>query len=136
MKQPVTLESVATAFNHWRLSRVSLNQAVPDALREQALALLIDHKKSHIIVALKINHSALKKWLQTSDTLNPAFVSLPSPSSETQGTAATVIPHNITGLSITLHHASGTEMRINGDITPALLQSLTTSFAVSQGEKS
>ena len=62
MANPLTLESVSAAFDHWRQNRTSRKESVPISLREHAIKLLAHHSKSRVIEALKINHSMLKQW--------------------------------------------------------------------------
>jgi len=68
MTTPITLESVALAFNNWRRQRTSLSDRIPLDLQQQAIQLLQFHSKPEVIKALNINHKMLKRWQQPTDT--------------------------------------------------------------------
>ena len=123
------LESVASAFDHWRNTRTSRKQAVPTRLREQAIELLSQHKKSHVISALKINHSMLKRWQQKDDAVasGATFVALVNETPDPEASSC---------LQITLRNHLGGEMSITGDVTAAQLHSLAQLFAATQGTQS
>lgn len=77
MTTPLTLEAVRAEFSQWRSTRTSTRETVPVTLQEHALALLHQHKQSHVISALGLNHSTLKRW-QMARHQAAGFVSLPS----------------------------------------------------------
>ncbi len=120
MTTPVTLDSVASVFNHWRVTRTSPKAAVPDTLREQAIELLSHYKLSQVITSLKINHSMLKRWRGIDNSSNiTTFVPLQTGR----------LNHPVTSaLEITLQNLSGSEMRVKGDLTPAQLAHLMRAF--------
>ncbi len=49
MAQPNTHESVVTAFSHWRDTRTSSKETIPDILRHQAVELLNQYKKFRLL---------------------------------------------------------------------------------------
>lgn len=118
MVNPVTLESVASAFAHWRQHRGSRNESAPEVLRQQALQLLSHHSSNRVITALKINHALLKRWRQTSEPA-VAFIALPADVPKRDPSSP---------LTITLRNAHGAEMHIGGEITSDLVLHLVTSF--------
>jgi len=129
MTNPATLESTASAFDHWRHTRTSRKMAVPDALREQAIELLSRYQQSHVIAALNINHATLKRWRRKDSVSisNPTFVPLVAEVPESGITSS---------LQITLRNSLGNEMCITGDVTLAQLHRLTRSFVDFQGHQS
>jgi len=117
MANPLTLESVSAAFDHWRQNRTSRKESVPISLREHAIKLLAHHSKSRVIEALKINHSMLKQWRHKGERSAPTFVVLPPPK-----------PEATSSLQITLRNPQGAEMHITGSVTADQLCRLTQSF--------
>ena len=81
-----TLAEVVAELNAWR--NQGRQGAIPHPIREQAVALLADHKVSHVIDALGINHRMMRQWRQqyptqahlqsdvSAPTHTPAFVTL------------------------------------------------------------
>ena len=126
MAHSLTLDSVASAFEHWRNTRRSRREAVPAALRLQAVELLSRYTQIRILKALKINHSMLKRWSQR-DAAPKAmgFVPLPLPST---------VPVS-SSLQITLRNRQGGCMEITGAVSAAQLFSLAQGFAAQQGAK-
>ena len=81
-----SLSEVAAELNAWR--NQGRQGAIPDHIREQAVALLATHKVSHVIDALGINHRMMRQWREQChdcsltektpvlSTPSPAFVTL------------------------------------------------------------
>ena len=125
MSKPATLESIASAFDHWRNTRSSRKMTVPEHLREQAIELLNRYKPSHVIAALKINHSMLKQWRRNDNTSAPT----PTPAFVTLANEVDVpTPDLASTLKISLRHSFGHEMSMRGEITPVQLRALVQSF--------
>jgi hypothetical protein len=124
MVDPVTLESVLSAFDKWRQYRCSPKESVPKELREQAISLLMQHTQSRVATTLKISHVMLKKWRPKSAPMQAMFMVLP---------AETTNADRSETLQITLRNVHGVEMRIVGDITSDLVLRLANSFASSSG---
>ena len=55
-----SLDEVVAELNAWR--HQGRPGAIPDHIREQAVALLATHKVSHVIDALGINHRMMRQW--------------------------------------------------------------------------
>ena len=126
MTNTLTLESVASAFAHWRHTRRSRREAVPVALQRQAVELLSHYKQTRVLKALKINHAMLKRWSQRDEAPETTgFVPLPPPSSEARVNAS---------LQITLRNRQGACMQICGAVSAAQLFSLAQGFAAQQGD--
>ena len=127
MAHSLTLDSVASAFERWRNTRRSRREAVPVALRLQAVELLSRYTQIRILKALKINHAMLKRWSQR-DAAPKAmgFVPLPLPPS--------TVPVS-SSLQITLRNRQGGCMEITGAVSAAQLFSLAQGFAAQQGAK-
>lgn len=123
-----TLESVTTAFNHWRETRSSRKAAVPAVLREQAIELLSHYKPSQVITSLKINHSMLKRWRgddhASINSKTSTFVPL--------GTDTASQPR-VSGLEITWRNSLGSEMQVKGDLTLVQLTQLAHTFIRAEG---
>lgn len=124
MVNPVTLESVSSAFSLWRQNRVSRNESAPEFLRRQALELLAHHSSNRVIEALKINHATLKRWQRITEVMPSSFVALPTEPPR----IARSLP-----LQITLRNALGAEMHIGGDIPSDLACRLAASFVSMPG---
>lgn len=123
MINPITLESVTSAFNDWRTQRTSLGARIPLSLQQQAIQLLQTHSTSQVIKALNINHKMLKRWQQQqADTPACEFINL---------TRDPLADH--ASLQVILHNAQGGKMTITG-ITLSQLTTLTTAFSTSMGE--
>jgi len=125
MANPLTLDSVSAAFDHWRQHRTSRKEPVPIFLREQAIKLRAHHSKSRVIQALKINHSMLKQWQHKGERPASTFVALPPPTAEATSS-----------LQITLRNWQGAEMLISGAVSADQLCRLTQSFVSAAGARS
>lgn len=125
MTNPRTLESVSAAFDLWRQHRTSRKESVPTSLRDQAIKLLINHSRSRVIEALKINHSMLKQWQHKGERPASTFVALPPPNAEAASP-----------LQITLRNPQGSEMHIAGAMTADQLYCLAQSFVSAAGTRS
>ena len=121
MVNPITLESVSSAFERWRAQRSSRREKFPDELRQQALELLSKHTQSRVLGALKINHTTLKRWRAECDHA-PMFVSL-----------STEVCAPKAALQITLRNRFGGEMQISGDLSNEQLVNLAMSFTTNPG---
>lgn len=124
MTHPITLNSVATAFAHWRKARRSRREPVPVNLQRQAIELLAHYKQTHVLNALKINHTLLKRWQQNSVAPQVDFVSLPPQVCQTPAERA---------LEVTLSNRFGAQMTITGSLSAEQLAELTRSFTSAQG---
>lgn len=98
-----TLDSVASAFSHWRNTRAYRREAVPIALQEQALGLLKEYRTSQVTTTLKINHGMIKRW-RIARATEAGFVELP-PVATPQVTSST---------RFTISNAQGHQMHISG----------------------
>ena len=113
VSEPLTLESVATAFVDWRSHRAHRREAVPIALQQQAVALLEHHKQVEVLRALQINSKMIKRWRQShAPETVPQFVNL-----------ASAMPIS-SDLRITLCHPQGGHMEIFGALDAAQLSAL------------
>ncbi|MDE1465951.1 helix-turn-helix domain-containing protein [Spartinivicinus poritis] len=115
MSDSPSLDSVAQAFKAWRDNQPSGRSKTPIELRQQAIALLADHSISQVIKRLGLSHSALKRWQQTTDTVQPIktpFITLPMPESVSAP------------LCITLCLPNDTHMVIEGDLSSDQLMGL------------
>ena len=118
MEHPPTLESVATAFQHWREKRTHKGKT-PAPLKALALALLQDHQPSQVKAALNINSKALTAWQsEVSAIQSPlGFVEL-APALPTQAELPTAM------INVTLTRLQGTTVTVSGPLTPAHLSAL------------
>lgn len=109
------LSTVVSAFEHWRSNRNGRQVPTPNALREQAVALLNHYSSSQITSALRISGSQLKQWrISTAPTeTTPQFIHLPIPTSPTQSCA-----------KVELCFASGDQMHLSGVVDSDMLISL------------
>ncbi|MGF1529217.1 MAG: hypothetical protein ACFCBW_20900, partial [Candidatus Competibacterales bacterium] len=78
---PLSLETVAKALNAWRRHR--RGRQVPTPLRRQVVALLAHYAISHVVNALALNHTTVKRWQRElgdeaviAPALEPTFVPL------------------------------------------------------------
>lgn len=117
------LEAVVSEFDHWREQRIHRREAIPSPLRRRAVALLQHYKKAHVLSALRINTTMLKRW-QGAVEEPSTFVALSSP--------VETVPSS--SLHITLRHPRGAQLHITGAITASQLSSLAQSFIAAQGE--
>ena len=66
MNSAIPLETVAQHFALWRANRQSHGSSVtPINLQQEAVALKCNHSIREIVIALGINHSALKRWSES-----------------------------------------------------------------------
>ena len=102
------LDTLAEKFSQWRASRASRRTAVPTSLRQQAIELLKDYRKSHVIKALGINNTMLKNWQEqkAESSASGTFVSL---------NVAT--PAEEPALALTLINAQGATLQIKGNFS-------------------
>ena len=73
----ITLAKVVAELNTWRTQ--GRQGVIPHHIREQAVALLVDHKVSHVIDALGINHRMMRQWRQQYPTQAPSQSSVGEP---------------------------------------------------------
>lgn len=122
MEHPPTLESVATAFQHWRDNRTHKGKT-PAPLKALALALLQDHQPSQVKAALNINSTMLTAWQSESSAIQSlsssplAFVEL-APALPTQAELPAAM------INVTLTRLQGTTVTVSGPLTPAHLSAL------------
>ncbi len=125
MVNPLSLETVSTAFNDWRRHRTSSRGRIPLVLQKQAIELLAYYSKSQVLKALHVNHSMLKRWQQQEMAATEcAFIRL-TPESP----AASAQP----SLQVTLRNINGGELTITG-MTLAQITTLATHFTAPAGE--
>ncbi len=115
------LTLVANAFAQWRQTRPHRSTAIPDSLRQQAVALQTHYTKGKIINILRLSGSQLTAWTQQTkpDDHHTDFIPLPS------ATASAKEP-----LNLELSFRNGCQLRLSGDISPALLTALAQSVVV------
>ena len=113
------LAEVQAAFADWRQNRTG--QRFPRALREQAVALLADHRISEVMATLRVDHRALTRWRRErsqlkSNTPGDEFIELP-PAAEPRASR----PAPPTGVSMTLSRqdADGRCLSVSGQLSEA-----------------
>ena len=94
-----SLSEVQQRFEQWRQSRVRCNAPVPEALRQQALALCERHPVSRVTQALRINHAMIKEWRHDAA---PVFMPL----------SMAAEPADVVQLS--LQHPNGMQLQLSG----------------------
>jgi hypothetical protein len=118
------LQSAVLAFEQWRNTRTHGAAKIPEALRQQSIQLLPHYKVSHIIRALKLSHSQLKRWEHKGLKKVPAqtrFIQLPEENT---------VPANVndalnTGsLTVELQFPQGTQLRLSGNLSETMLSTL------------
>ena len=101
------LKQLADEFNLWRSHRPG-RKAIPLALRQQVVDLKSSYRVSHIITALGINYSTLKRWsADASSEVAPNFIALPVllPNTDT-ATTTDVLCELPNGIRLTLSSQS------------------------------
>ncbi len=101
MHEPSPLEQLANEFSAWRRSGLA-RKATPLTLRQQAVKLKSSYRVSHIITALGINYSTLKRWSAGENTSAPQFIALP-PDIDTPTITADVLCELPNGIRLTLN---------------------------------
>ena len=74
-----SLDAVAQQLNQWRNNRAHRNIPIPIEFKRRAIALLQNHSKKQVTLALGINHKMLTQWqksLQEISTEPPGFIEL------------------------------------------------------------
>ena len=102
------LDALAEKFTQWRAARANRRTAVPTPLRHQAIELLKDYRKSHVIKALGINNNMLKNW-QGQHTEPPA--------SDTFVSLNVAMPATEPNLAFTLTYSQGATLHIKGNFS-------------------
>ena len=108
---------VVTAFEQWRKTRSSRNNATPKPLRKQAVLLYRHYSSSRITEALKISGGQFKQWYNDYQSLiEPIdFVQLPV-------TLSPQINDVEEGeVKLELSFPQGEQLKLSGKITPTLL---------------
>ena len=111
------LATVVKAFEQWRQTRHNSTQVTPTELQQQAVTLLEYFSSSHIMAALHISGSNLKRWSQQQQQSTEQvteFVPLPL--------VEQPVPAQL-NLELTL--GQGCHIRLSGDISPAHLSAIT-----------
>ena len=120
-----SIDAVAQQLNQWRNNRAHRNIPIPIEFKRRAIALLQNHSKKQVTLALGINHKMLTQWqksLQEISTEPPGFIELSLDHEEPLDTPADSGPLNLTV------RYDGNQLQINGafsvaDVT-ALIQNL------------
>lgn len=124
-----SLQTLTDEFSRWRQTRTYVRAAVPDALRQKALAMLTRHSTAAVVEALGVTHSMLRRWaLDHADSgMDSAFISLPLATQETQ-TA------DDASMTLTISLNASQQIRLQGQFSPeqltALMRSIVTGMEV------
>lgn len=132
--QPLSpsLAAVEHQFADWRRTRTKLS--TPRELKEQAVALLGDHRRRQICQVLRISYEMLRRWeAELEPVSSAAFVTLPSPplpslsplspsspslSSPSPSALATPSPGRLS-VTLTRQRADGDAVSIAGELDEA-----------------
>jgi hypothetical protein len=130
MVDPLSLESVAAAFQDWRDNRPGKRQKTPIALRQQALALLAHYSVSNVIDTLGLSHSALKSWQRTAQCEQPSpdFVPLTPPVTPADNDTF----NSPLRIHVTFSH--GAQMSIQGALSGLQLSAIVRELKAGQGD--
>ena len=105
------LTHVADRFEHWRQTRTTLAEPIPQYLWEQAIALTTTFSIARVATRLRVSGGELKKRCAAHHAARSA------PASPALGfvevTATPVWPHPTVETEIELHRADGTRLRIH-----------------------
>ncbi len=107
-QEPSPLTQLANDFAIWRSNRLG-RKAIPLALRQRAVDLRSSCRVSHIITALGINYSTLKRWSENpSGKSAPDFISLPPlpPNTDAPKITTDVLCELPNGIRLTLNSQS------------------------------
>ena len=109
------LDAVSALFQQWRSQSVCRRTETPLELRTQAVALLQDYPRSHVVKALGINHTMLKQWQANpvAAQSSPAFIPL---------SVHRVSPP--TACELALDFGNGSQATLRGDFSLAELTTL------------
>ena len=118
------LDKCADKFTQWRATRENRRTPVPASLRQQALDLLNDYRKSHVIKALGINNTMLKNW-QGKETDSPPATPFIPLKTETTETASP--------LALTL---SDSQLHVTGNFSLAQLTAFAQGLCPTPGQES
>ena len=121
MQNPDEMMAIAvTAFQQWRNTRAHRVVKTPEALQQQAVALLAHFSSSKITAALGVSGANFKRWSSQKTTKHSLteFVALPA-----------VDEPQSAPLSLELAFSNGCHLRLCGDISPAQLTVITQSAA-------
>lgn len=113
------LAEVQAAFVEWRQNRTG--QRIPLALRQQAVALLIDHRISEVMATLRVDHRALTRWRRELSALKgdgpmQGFIELPEapvPVEEASGVTMGV------SMTLTRQAGDGSSLSVSGSLNEA-----------------
>ncbi len=105
------LTHVADRFEHWRQTRTTLAEPIPQYLWEQAIALTTTFSIARVATRLRVSGGELKKRCAGHhaapaapvSTVTPGFVEVP---------AAPAWPLPTSGIEIELHRPDGARLRI------------------------
>ena len=124
------LATVVKAFEQWRQTRHNSTQITPTELRQQAVSLLEYFSSSHIMAALHISGSNLKRWSQQQQQSTEQVAEfVPLPLVE-QPVPAQL---NLELLNLELTLGQGCHIRLSGDISPAHLSAITQHITANMG---
>ena len=105
------LEHCAEQFAQWRAERAHRREAVPETLRQQAVALLAHHRQTHILKALGINSNMLRRWRDAAlEATVPSSAFIELTTDEPVRAAASA-------LSLNLDYGDGRVCRIEADFS-------------------
>ena len=136
MTHPLSLDAVQAEFQQWRQQRAYPRSAVPEDLRQKALALRADFSLSKITKALGITYDMLRAWGgQDNKKISKAghsaaldFISLPTTELETSVA--------IDSVQLRCELPNGHRWCLQGAFSPELLTAFIRSVqAVARGDR-
>ncbi|EKO3619209.1 hypothetical protein NM432_18475 (plasmid) [Vibrio metschnikovii] len=104
---PDKLLNTLANFEQWRSNKPSRGSAIPENLRQQAIALLSHYSKTTIVKKLRISHEQFNTWLtaNSSNDVSNHFISLPNTTPITEL------------LSIDLKFNNGNSLAVSGEVS-------------------
>ena len=133
------LDSLATDFTRWRAQRPHQRAAVPQSLRDRAVALALASSRVRVSKALSISYTMLNTWspkLQAQATPHRrgmSHISTPTPASAPtfvpleQAVADAALP------AFTVSTSSGQRLTIEGACSPAQVSALVLALCATAG---
>ncbi|PFG51665.1 hypothetical protein ATG98_0620 [Marinobacter sp. LV10R520-4] len=133
------LDSLAADFTRWRAQRPHQRAAVPQSLRDRAVALALASSRVCVSKALGVSYTMLSAWspkLQAQATTRRRGTSHPSTS--TGAAAPTFVPLEQTVAdaalpTFTLSTSSGQRLTIEGACSPAQVSALVLALCATAG---
>ena len=122
------LAALIHRFDHWRQTRTSRREPIPDPLWDQAILLTSGLALSRVAKRLRLNRQELKRRCAKAMPAASAVVAAPSPPDFIEVTADSCWPDPTRAMVVEMERVDGTRLRLEYPETPPPVEVLVRAF--------